>query len=146
MPLVVFLALGSLSGLWAGLICAAWITGYAVYAIDDTSRVIQIAFGAVSVALIIGWQTRALRQALVEAQANRVKADIVDNFNGNVGLALGAIDILDSLRFGWAEIPDAVRYGMVERARGKIADQVTLARSFREMAADRGFVLGETDG
>ncbi len=102
------------------------------------------------IAAIIGLETRALRAALAEAKTNQIradvnqeKADIVDSFNGNVKLALQAIDVLDSLRFGWEAIPDAARYGMVERVRGKIADQVTLARSFREMAHDREVALRE---
>lgn len=75
-PLAGFLALGSLFGLWSGLICAAWITGYAWYAIPgDPARVIQIALGAAVMAVIIGTETRALRQALVEAHAARIEAE-----------------------------------------------------------------------
>ena len=84
MPLVIFLVLGSLSGLRPGLICAVWISGYAVYAIDDLSRVVQIAIGAVSVAFITGWQTRALRQALTEALAGAEARKMVDTLNGNI--------------------------------------------------------------
>lgn len=73
-PLAGFLALGSLFGVWSGLICAAWITAYAWYAIPgDPARVIQIALGSLVMATIIGSETRALRQALDEAEESEAK-------------------------------------------------------------------------
>lgn len=152
MPLAIFLAIGSITGLRSGLICAAWISGYAYYAIDDTSRVIQIIIGVFAIAAIVGLQTRALRKSIGEtkteqtrADLNQHKADIVDSFNGNVQLALKAIDLLDSLRFAWDAISDNERLKMVETARAKLADLVTLARGFRQMARERGFVLDSDD-
>ena len=151
-PLTIFLAIGSITGLRSGLICAAWVSGYAYYAIDDTSRVIQIVIGVFGIAAIVGLQTRALRKAVIEAKAehtradlNQQKADIVDSVNGNVQLALKAIDLLDSLRFAWDAIADSERLRMVEQARAKLADLVTLARGFRQMAKERGFVLDMDD-
>jgi hypothetical protein len=148
-----FMIIGSVGGLRAGLICAGFISAYSFYAFpDDLSRVIQVAAASFLAVLIVGMETRALRRSVADettqrkrADDNQSKADIVDSVNGNLKLALGAIDILDSLRFGWDSIEDKNRLAMVEQARGKLADQVTLHRSFRQMARERGFVLGEDD-
>lgn len=85
LPLAVFLALASLLGLWSGLICAAWLSLYAWYAIPgDPSRLVQIWFGLFLIAMIVGSETRALRQALAEARAGAEARRMVDSLNGNI--------------------------------------------------------------
>lgn len=80
-----FLALASVLGLRSGLICAAWLSAYAWYAIpSDPARIIQIWIGLFLIAIIVGSETRALRQALAEAQAGVEARRMVDNLNGNI--------------------------------------------------------------
>lgn len=148
-------AFAATAGLRSGLVSAALVALYSIW-LDpgEVQRTIIVPLSVMTLAGLVGWQTRELRRSIADAlaqhsraDANQGKADIVDSVNGNLKLALGAIDILDSLRFGWDAIPDGSKLTMVEQARGKLADQVTLHRSFRQMAKERGFVLGEdSDG
>ena len=144
-------AFAATAGLRSGLVSAALVALYSIW-LDPSNiqRTVVVPLSVMTLAGLVGWQTRALRAALADAlaqhsraDANQGKADIVDSVNGNLKLSLGAIDILDSLRFGWDAIPDGSKLKMVEQARGKLADLVTLHRSFRQMARERGFVLGE---
>lgn len=139
-------AFSAANGLRPGLISAALVASYSIW-LDptDLQRTVIVPMSVLCLAALIGWQTRALREEQQRADVNQEKADIVDSANGNLKLALGAIDILDSLRFGWTAIPEDARLKMVETARGKLADLVTLHRSFRQMAQERGFVYSEDE-
>lgn len=108
MPLVLILAFGAfVGGLRAGLICAVWITLYTFYAIpDDLSRVIQIGLGSVGVALVIGWQTRKIRQLYI------VTDELV---NGNVDKAKNSLRIARELIEHWEMYTDTGRLWQVRR-------------------------------
>ena len=70
---------------------------------------------------------------------------IDDSFETGLRLAMEAIDILDTLRLGWGAIPDRAKLKLVEQARAKLADLVTLKRSFRQLAEDKRAVRGESE-
>ena len=141
---LIFLFVGFTSGLRAGVASALILTFYSLaYFGPITQQRLIVSASYLIAAGLMGWQTRRRQFQHDRANVNQEKADIVDNVNGNLRLALGAIDILDSLRFGWGLIEERNRLTMIEQARGKLADQVTLHRSFRQMAAERGFVLAE---
>lgn len=144
-----FVILGTFtSGLRGGLTAALWGSAYVIYAIDDFGGVVQIIPFLFLYAAIIGWQTRRLRRSILDeigarslARANQYKADIFDSVtNGNVRIFRAALDVLDGLRLGWDTIPDSTRQQMVMEARAKLADLITLARGFEEMARQRGYV------
>lgn len=148
--IITFVILGTFtSGLRGGLIAATWGSAYVIYAIDDFSRVSQIIPFLFIYAGIVGWQTRRLRRSVIaEIEARRVtelsrmKAEIFDGLtNGNIRIFLAALDVLDGLRLGWEQIPDETRQKMVMEARGRLADLITLAKGFEEMARQRGYVI-----
>lgn len=145
-----FVILGTFtSGLRGGLAAALWGSAYVIYAIDDFGRVSQIVPFLFLYAGIVGWQTRRLRQSVIAeiearqvSELSRMKAEIFDGLtNGNVRIFMSALEVLDSLRLGWDQIPDETRQKMVMEARGRLADLITLAKGFEEMARQRGYVV-----
>lgn len=136
------------SGLRGGFGAAVWGSAYGWYVMLPGNRLAQTIIGMILLAGLVGYGTRRLRRSILDevmarrvAEKNRTKAEIFDGLtNGNVRIFLGALDILDGLRLGWEQIPDETRQKMVTEARAKLADLVTLAKGFEEMARQRGYV------
>lgn len=144
-----FVAAGAfVSGLRGGLAAAVWGSTYGWYVMLPGSRLAQTIVGMFALAALVGYGTRRLRRSILDemgarslARANQDKADIFDSItNGNVRIFRAALDVLDGLRLGWDTIPDETRQRMVAEARAKLADLVTLAKGFEEMARQRGYV------
>lgn len=150
---LLFLLSGFIGGLRAGLVSAAMLAGYNVLFLGPiTPERAVVILSYFAAAALVGWKTRQWRQAVAdalagwhEAEKNRRAAEIVDSVNGNIRLTLTAIETLDQVRDGWQVLPSADRLRLIEEARGKLADLVTLARSFHQMAEERRVVLGRED-
>ena len=144
-----FVAAGAfVSGLRGGLAAAVWGSAYGWYVMLPGSRLAENIIGMIFLAGLVGYGTRRLRRSIIDevmarrvAEKNRTKAEIFDSLtNGNIRIFLAALDVLDGLRLGWEQIPDETRQKMVTEARAKLADLVTLAKGFEEMARQRGYV------
>lgn len=83
--LYLFVVFGAfIGGLRAGLVAAVFVAGYSIYAMEDISRVIQVAAAVLLIAGLVGWQRRRLRAEFRRAEDNQGAADFVDNLNGNI--------------------------------------------------------------
>lgn len=145
-----FVAAGAfVSGLRGGLAAAVWGSAYGWYVMLPGSRLAQTIIGMILLAGLVGYGTRRLRRSVVNefmsrelARANQIKADIFDSMtNGNVDIFKRYLSTLDNLVDGWQTLPDANKLEAVKTARGGIADLITLARGFEEMAKQRGYVI-----
>lgn len=136
-------------GIRSGLASASLLAIYNVTFLGPISTERAVVIGSYFIiALLVGLRTRqerARRTAAIaawnEAETNRRKAEVVDSINGNIHLATEAMDLLDILREGWRALPEDKRLHLVERARGKLADWVTLVQSFKIIARERKLVL-----
>lgn len=141
--ITVFVVYGTfVSGLRGGLLSAGFGVVYALYTLAP-DRALQVAVGLPLIASVIGWQTRAFREALAEANRNRRAANIVDSVNGNIRLNLEAIRILDEVLVGWEITPAGITKDRIEDARGKLADLATMVKGYHAIARERGFVEGD---
>ena len=97
--LFIVLALGTFAGgQRAGLICAVWTGAYSLFAFPgDPTRVIQITIGGIIIALIIGWQTRKLRNFY------KASDELADKNVIRLNVAL------DKLRYAKSEIKQALK-------------------------------------
>lgn len=143
--IMVFVVWGTFaSGLRGGLIAAAWGILYALYAIpmtDQLNRAIQVSIGIIMVAGLVGWQTRSLRRSLAKTQAalllaekNQVKANLVDSANGNIEKLRTALKMLDDLLMGWDVLDDNSRRGLIIDIRAHLATLILLVFGWRKLA------------
>ena len=79
---VAFAAIGGLRG---GIASAGLVALYSIW-LDPGSvqRTVVVPLSVVALAGLVGWQTRALRQALGEARAGAEARRMVDSLNGNI--------------------------------------------------------------
>lgn len=149
-----FVAAGAfVSGLRGGIVAAMWGSAYGWYVMIPSSRLAQTIVGMFALAALVGYGTRRLRleietsfKAKQLAAENRLKAEIFDGMtNGNIRIFQRYLKTLDDLRDGWDSIPDNAKLEMVNQARGGIADLITLGDGFKEMARQRGYVIGHDE-
>jgi hypothetical protein len=133
-------------GLRANLAAAAILSTYAFMTYDPL-RFIQVAAAAFLIAAPSGLLKRSLRAATLEAEYYRLKA--IDSYNGNRAKMVEALDSLD----GALEILRKLQgnsvikpvFELVQAARIKQADTLTLTSSWHEMAQDRRIVIEEME-
>jgi hypothetical protein len=139
-PVILFIGLG-VSAIWGGLrsslLSASIITGYVFVELDsDPGQIIQVALTAYSIATVNGLGRRLLRHWILEAEYYRQKS--IDNYNGNRAKMVEALDSLDKAL--QADDITKVRK-LVETARIKQADTLTLMSSWHEMAKDKRLAI-----
>lgn len=137
------------SGLWGGLGAAAWGTAYALYVMLPSTRLYQTMIGMILAAVLVGYGTRRLRQVILaeiearqQIEQNRIKQEMLDSADSILRVFGEVLDITNSLRLGWGVIPDASRFGMLERAHGKLANLITLSKGFEQMAKNERLAKG----
>jgi hypothetical protein len=154
-----FMAAGIfISGLRAGMLCAAFIVAFTLYAIPmDTSRIIQLAISTPAAAVLVGWQTRELRlalsrvqaegdrarEALAQAEKNQAKADLVDSVNGNIEKLRTVLKILDDLLMGWDVLDNDRRRGLIIDVRAQLATLLLLVFGWHKIAEEKRYAEGE---
>ena len=129
-----------ISGIWGGLLSATWATVYTFYVMPPTSRLIQLVISTYAVALLVGYGTYKLKQAIEakyrmerEAEQNRLKSEMINSADSILRVFGETFDITGSLRLGWENIPDETRFHMLKLAHENLASLITLGRGFEQM-------------
>jgi len=133
---------GYFGGLRSAIISAAMLVTYNLLFLGDlTAERITVASSYLIAAVLMGWQTRLLRQSIErEYQAEIAATDRVDTNILRLQVTLDKVDTLMANR----DLPMGIKKELAV-IRVRIAEQLTLQRSYHIMAEEKGFVIGASN-
>jgi len=141
LPFAVFAIIAYFGGLRSNLIAAGLISLYAMYSIDAPLRMAQIIIGSFGLAIGSGWVLRQLRQSVEEAYRQKLaQTDRVDVNIARLSETLLKVDALLANR----DLPTGFKQEL-SVIRVRIAEQLTLQRSYHIMAQEKGFVIANPE-
>lgn len=117
-------------GLWAGLICAAWVSGFSVYLAPELvfERAVLVPLAVVLIALAVGflrawaWRGLAMQQAAGEMALEH-----------NLARLKGLEDLSRELYYEWDRLNEAERKGRVSQLWDRANNIASLADGWRQV-------------
>jgi hypothetical protein len=127
------------SGLRGALASALIVSLYAYYHLEwyGWNGFAQVIAGAFLIAGPSGLLKRSFREAVLEAEANQRKAELVDSLNGNIKKVLQSLATLDDLKANLGLYSRAKALEEVDKARAPLITLITLVESWQEINKSR---------